>query len=207
MTNIQADSYKKWNEAQEWEREWHDDCANSFNEEAKQYIYARRMGLDEFITRDRGGRLIWDYGKRDILDVGGGPYSMLMKSKAHSKVVVDPCAYPEWVSSRYKAVGVHLVRMPAEDMHRAFGVGFQFDIALIYNCLQHTIDPEFIIKNTKEYAKEIRIFEWVDTGTSDGHLHDLKADNLDRWLGGQGKVEDIKEGGCWGRCYYGIFPI
>jgi len=210
MINIKPTpvDFNEWRTAQEWEREWHDNCANSFNEEAKQFIYASRMGLDEFKGYDRGGRVNWNYGDKTVLDIGGGAYSMLLKSQATKRTVVDPCNYPDWVRSRYEQCGITFISATGEQLsseHLA-SPNVPYDIALIYNCLQHTIDPKKIIENAKKLAKEIRIFEWVDTGVSDGHLHDLKAELLDEWLGGQGKVEVIREGGCIGKCYYGIFP-
>lgn len=45
----------QWAQAQEWERDWHGNCANSFHEEQKQYVYAQRMGLDEFKVIDPAG--------------------------------------------------------------------------------------------------------------------------------------------------------
>ena len=34
-----------WKEANEWERQWHDNCLNSFQEELKQIEYMKRMGI------------------------------------------------------------------------------------------------------------------------------------------------------------------
>ena len=203
--------FEEWRKAQEWEREWHDNCANSFNEEAKQFTYANRMGLDEFKGYDRGGRVNWNYGDKTVLDIGGGAYSMLLKSQASKRTVVDPCNYPDWVRARYAECGIRFItatgeQLSSEHLPDVTDKSKKYDIALIYNCLQHTIDPQKIIENARKLANEIRIFEWVETGVSDGHLHNLKAELLDLWLGGQGKVEDISEGGCIGKCYYGIFP-
>lgn len=197
----------EWNDAQEWERKWHDNCANSYHEETKQFTYARKMGLSEFQGVDRGGRQIFDFKDKTVIDIGGGAYSLLLKAEAKERTVVDPCAYPNWVRLRYSECGVNYFQVPAEYLDRGVELPVKkYDIALIYNCLQHTIDPEEIIKQVKKIAHEIRIFEWIENGVSDGHPHDLKAENLDTWLGGTGKVERINEGGAVGLCYYGIFP-
>lgn len=207
MINIKPVPTAEWLTAQGWERKWHDNCANSFNEEAKQFSYASRMGLNEFKGYDEGGRTNWDYGDKSVIDIGGGAYSMLLKSKGKSLTVVDPCDYPNWVRARYSECGISYHQVPAEFLDRGVELPEKiYDIALIYNCLQHTQDPKLIIENVKKIAKEIRIFEWIDTGVSDGHLHDLKEEALNEWLGGIGKVEQIREGGCIGKCYYGIFP-
>lgn len=51
------------------------------------------------------------------------------------------------------------------------------------------------------------IFEWIETGVNIGHLHTLHAKDLDSWLGGTGKVENINQAGCVGLCYYGVFTV
>lgn len=189
-----------WEQAQKWEREWHGNCVNSYNEETKQYIYARFMGLDCYKT-NYYGQIGWDFGQKSVIDLGSGPYSILLKSNAREKIAIDPCEYPQWVKLRYKAADVIFDRATAEH-YMYHGV---FDEVLIYNCLQHTINPEQIIKNAISYSRIIRIFEWVDQGISDGHIHDLKSEKLDQWLGGQGKTDYINVGPCVGKAYWGIF--
>lgn len=197
---------EEWMKAQEWEREWHGDCANSFHEEQKQFVYAQRMGLDEFKVVDPAGRIFFDFGMKNIVDIGGGAYSLLLKSKAQNRTVIDPCDYPNWVKQRYSDLNIEYIQQPAEEIP-SFATNYEiYDIALIYNCLQHTIDPKKIIENVKKTAREIRIFEWIETGTNLGHLHNLTEANLNKWLKGKGKVERINQDGCVGMCYYGIFP-
>jgi 2-polyprenyl-3-methyl-5-hydroxy-6-metoxy-1,4-benzoquinol methylase len=189
-----------WREAQEWEKQWHGNCVNSYNEETKQYIYARLMGLDVYKT-NYFGQMAWDFGDKSILDVGCGPYSLLMKSNANLKVGIDPCSYPEWVRMRYEAANVTFIQVAGEEWE----TDEIFDEVLIYNCLQHTINPKKIIENVLACSKIVRIFEWVEQGVSDGHLHDLHANELDEWLGGSGKTEYINIGPCVGMAYWGIF--
>lgn len=69
-----------------------------------------------------------------------------------SSVVMDPCPYPDWVYHRYQAAGIRVLKQPAEDLDwhlEGTQIG-PFDVALIYNCLQHTINPEKIIRNAIE---------------------------------------------------------
>lgn len=190
-----------WEEAQKWEAEWHDNCINSYNEETKQYIYTRIMGLDEYKV-NYYGQIGWDFGEKAILDVGCGPYSILMKSKAKVKHGIDPCDYPQWVYERYKCADVTLYKIPAEEFTTPEIV---YDEALIYNCLQHVINPKKIIENVLACSKIVRIFEWVENGISDGHLHDLHAEELNNWLGGVGKTDYLNIGPCVGPAYWGIF--
>ena len=192
-----------WEEAQEWESKWHGNCANTYNEETKQYIYAEYMGLGEFAT-NWYGRRGWNFGNRSVIDIGGGPCSMLLKSEAKDRLVIDPCPYPEWVRARYADTGIHYWNIKAEDID--IYIKDQVDLAIIYNVLQHTENPEKIIANAKELAGEIRIFEWIDTPINEGHIHTLTSENLDGWLGGKGKAQFINRSPVVGKAYYGIFP-
>lgn len=185
---------------QEWEAEWWGDCANTYSEEAKQTVYARHMGLTAISS---GGQWpCYDIGGRNVLDIGGGPASMLLKTinRGEGCAVVDPCDYPEWVSERYGAAGIDHCRAPGEEP-----LDGEWDEVWIYNVLQHVEDPEQIIKNAQAVAEVVRIFEWVEAGVSIGHPHDLKASKLDEWLGGEGTVAELNEAGCVGRAYYGVF--
>src|ERR1700758_2150796 len=72
------------------------DCTNTFDEERKHYVYARCMALDR---QD----FSFDVHDRRILDIGGGPASILLKTvKLKEGKVCDPLRYPGWVYERYK---------------------------------------------------------------------------------------------------------
>jgi len=186
-----------WQDHQQWEAEWHmhnNNCANSYNEETKQYNYAHKMGLDRFITNWFGAKG-WDFGDNLVLDVGGGPYSLLLKSKAKKMVIVDPCTYPNWTQVRYKECGIEVIKKKAEDMD----FNYHFDIILCYNVLQHTENPELICKKMLEYGATIYFFDWVGVGNTPGHPQVLEAEKLDMWLNGKGTVE--------GNAYFGVFGV
>lgn len=156
------------------------------------------MGLDPYQT-NYYQQIGWDFKNETVVDVGGGEQSILLKSKAKRRVVVDPLEYPDWIKMRYKEAGIEFLQIRGEDMK------FEepFDIGLIYNCLQHTENPQKIIQNMRECCKVIRLFEWVEAGITDGHIHDLTEESLNEWLGGYGKVEQLD----WYPCpaYYGLF--
>ncbi len=189
-----------WEEANEWERQWHGNCANTFNEESKQYAYAHYMGLDEYATNYYGQRG-WDFGDKKILDCGCGPCSLLLKSKGTLLVGVDPCKYPDWVMQRYAQCGIIFLNHKAEDVTWKE----VFDEVLLYNCLQHVDDPEKIINNLLESSKIIRVFEWVDNGISEGHIHNLTEEKLNTWLDGEGKIINIDRNPVVGKAYVGVF--
>ncbi len=191
-----------WEDDQKFERDWHGDCVGTeFGERLKQTVYARKMGLR--FEHDGKSPFVIDCGEKSIVDIGGGPYSMLLFCRNVKGTVIDPCEYPEWVEARYRHAGIELETTAGETA--LLGI---FNEAWIYNCLQHVQDPVEIIANARRAAKLIRIFEWINTGTSPGHPHNLTADKLDEWLGGEGKVEylDDRERGLVGTCYYGVFP-
>lgn len=216
-----------WNEAQKWEKDWHGNCVNSINEELKQLVYAQRMGLG--ITPTPKTPINFDLQGKSVLDIGGGAYSLLLKcvnfkvsveGGAIGTSVIDPIDHPEWVKMRYESAGIFFKQMSGEDIRTTnqkiidgelremlpFDESEKFDEIWIYNVLQHTKDPEKIIKNARAVGKLIRIFEWIETPVNIGHIHTLKEAKLNEWLGGEGKVEHINQSGCKGLCYYGIFP-
>ncbi len=186
---------------QEWEQWWHGNCVNSFGEEAKQISYAHRMGLT--VVPYMGKWPVYDLDGRSVLDLGGGPASMLLKTINGWGIVVDPCPYPQWVYDRYEAAGIQTRKQTAE----TFAHDAKLTECWIYNVLQHVEDPEQVITVAKANTHILRIFEWVETETNVGHPHTLHADDLNRWIGGTGTVENINENGAVGLCYYGVFAL
>ncbi len=144
---------------------WYD-CANTYNEERKQHVYAALMGL----APDKG----WPYGYKtsgSVLDIGGGPTSLLLKTTGfESATVQDPTNYPEWVYTRYLEHGIKVSRTPAEQRlgsieSLSWIVPQFFNEVWLYNCLQHTEDPKRILENVKDYLPSggtFRFFEWID---------------------------------------------
>ncbi len=188
--------------AQDFEAAWWGDCSNTFGEEAKQITYAHRMGL---VNEPRDGRWpVYDLNDLCVLDIGGGPTSLLLKClNLHRPLVLDPCLYPEWVYDRYHAAGIGYDVKPAE----GWNADGDYDEAWCYNVLQHTIDPHEVIATAKRNARALRIFEWLETEPCEGHPHTLHADELNEWIGGVGTVEHVNENGAVGLAYYGVFPL
>ena len=192
-----------WKDEQHFESDWWGNCINTFWEETKQLVYAKKMGLkyDMFM----GKYPVIDLKSISVLDIGGGPVSMLLKCINLSLgAVVDPCDYPKWIDARYEEAKIEYIRAKGEDVISKMDDPI-FDEVWIYNVLQHVDDPKLIIENSKKVSKIIRIFEWIDNGVSPGHPHDLKEEKLNTWLGGIGKVEQLNESGCHGKAYYGRF--
>jgi len=190
----------KWADAQIWEKAWWNNCANTFGEEMKQLLYASRMGLVQ--TPDANTPYRFDMQGKSILDIGGGPTSLLLKCVNFKKVkVIDPLKFPFWIKKRYESAGIEFQQIKAEKIKEK-----GWDEIFIYNTLQHTDNVEQVIKNIKKAGKIIRLFEWLDTPVNIGHPQCLTEKNLNRWLGGKGRVDEVKgQNNCWGRAFYGIF--
>lgn len=204
-----------WTKDNAWEAEWWGTCQNTYGEEMKQLTYAKYMGL-KLSTNPSGSPCIDAMGK-SILDVGGGPVSMLLKCyNLDHGLVIDPCRYPDWVTQRYGAAHIHLVAQKAEEMdelgwgrlHRtdeAGEVSPAFDEVWIYNCLQHVEDPRKILQNARKVANTMRIFEWVDAGVSPGHPHNLTKQMFETILGPGGQVKKIGHSWAPSKAYFGVF--
>jgi 2-polyprenyl-3-methyl-5-hydroxy-6-metoxy-1,4-benzoquinol methylase len=184
---------QEWEKESEWEAHWWGNCCNTYFEEQKQFDYAKRMGIKVFW--DSQGPHIDMMGKK-VLDVGGGPVSLLLKclnlGKGH---VIDPCDYPEWTMERYKAAGITFDKGMAEEMDYT-----GFDEVWIYNLLQHVQDPAKIVANALKAGKIVRVFDWLEIA-GPGHPHYLVEDEMNKWFKGEGKVEVISGG----KCYVGVF--
>ncbi len=173
------------------------DCCNSYNEETKQLLYLKLMGFHP--TPTWRTPYSFDGGGKSFIDIGGGPTSVLLKFENRKpSLVVDPGDYPSWVNARYGAANIVLLQARAEDLIESS----VFDVALIYNCLQHVDNPEKIIANAKACSKQLKMFEWIDTEPHEGHPQKLTEDALNRWSDQQGRVVELRgENECFGRAW------
>ena len=179
----------------DFEREFWGDCANTYGEETKQFHYARIMGL-------KRRYYMFDAEGRSIIDIGGGPVSLLLKTFNFSHArVVDPLRYPKWVYDRYEAHGVAWSIWPGELLPAAVG---RYDEAWIYNVLQHVDDPELIIHNAKRTAHTVRVFEQIHLPPHAGHPHELTPRLLSKSLGIPGQTGFLEAYGCAGEYWTGV---
>lgn len=179
-----------------FERNYWGDCCNTFDEEQKHYIYGRLMGLNLC-------GYSFDVGNKTVLDIGGGPVSMLLKCvNLKSGLVCDPIVYPEWTIDRYMMKKINVIHKRGEDIDCS-----GYDECWIYNCLQHTEDPVLVIKNAKKAAKTLRIFEWIDIPAHEGHPHCLTESFLNDAIGKTGKIIKLSQQGCFGSAYFGNFEF
>lgn len=191
-------SLKEWQKHNNWEKDWWGNCNNTFEEGLKQEIYAKYMRLEQFAVPGHW----FDLRGKSIIDIGGGPASLLLRCKNFSgAVVVDPCKFPNWVTMRYSLAGIEHIRKQAEKYWPPDE--FRFDEAWLYNCLQHVQDPEKVIKLART-AKRVRVFEYLNIGVCDGHPHNLIKEDLDKMFDRQGLTER-HEGLVHGEIYFGVF--
>jgi len=178
-----------WKRAQVWEKDWQGKCVNRVAGELNQVQnIAPKMGL--MLTSNYS----IDLKGISVLDIGGGSASILLKCINVKGKVVDPLRYPSWVYARYDCADIEWEVMKGENIN-AIG----YDEVWIYNCLQHSENPRKVIKNARKAGKLIRIYEYINIPICDGHIHTLTEKELNKWLGGEGRIEDNKR-------YYGVFP-
>ena len=181
----------------DFEKDFWGDCINTFDEEQKHYVYSQLMN----IPRSHYGFVLKEPSK--VLDVGGGPVSILLKTKnlKPGSLVVDPLMseYPKWVKERYELANINTKCMIGEDIDQ---IEDKFDEAWMYNVLQHTEDPQKILRNMQEKADRIRIFEWIDIPPHDGHPHMLTSKMLNETLGVVGTTIRLNSNGCDGKAWY-----
>ena len=191
-------------EHQEFEKTWWGNCANTFSEEARQITYAQCMGLVNTPDQETGRWPQYNLHGKSILDIGGGPCSLLLKCiNGNVRAVVDPCEYPEWTRRRYASAGITLFMERGE----SFQTKEKFDEEWIYNVLQHVESPEKIIETARKSAPVLRIFDWINFTTSLGHPHALTKEWLDNMIGCDGKTRYINENSAFGDAYYGVYSL
>lgn len=189
-----------------FEKGWWWDCLSTYTEETKQFSYAEKMNLNLW---NFGPGPVHDLEGKSVLDIGGGPVSLLLKTIHRGKcTVVDPILYPSWTIERYREGNINFIQSEGETFidHQDFK-NIIYDEVWIYNVLQHTLDPELIIKNARKVGKLIRIFEWINIPAHIGHPQELKEHLLNEWLDGKGTVEYLEdtEKNLFGDSYYGVF--
>ena len=193
---------QEWKKAQEFEKNWWNNCANTVGEDLKQMELAKYLGLKVVPNAYTKYRI--PLNGQTILDIGGGPSSILLKCENVKGIVIDPCDYPSWVIGRYNECKIGYIKDKGENIKDLFEGGM-FEEVWIYNCLQHTQDPKKIIRNAQKVGKIIRLFEWIGTGTNEGHPHEFTQKILEEWLHGEGKVVNLSANGLYGQALCGIF--
>jgi hypothetical protein len=188
-----------WKGAMDFVEGWYDDCVHTYASEAQQIKKAWLMGLHPHVVDSPYRWPVIDLQGRSVVDIGGGPVSMLLKCVNGQRTVLDPMTYPEWVGMRYKAAGIEVILGKAEEL----GADRTWDEAWIYNSLSHVESPELVIAKMQEVASTLRVCEWLGVDKPYPR-HALTVEQLERWLGRPGAVTDTLDDECL--AWYGVFP-
>jgi len=179
----------EWQAAQKFELNWWSNARDRWPIEiANGTIIASLMGIP------------WDFdlGYVSILDIGSGPFSLLLRVKgAARRVALDPLKFLPEHEEAYRVAGVERWIMPGENLIGYNGEG-KFDEIWIYNCLQHTQEPGRVLENAARIGKRIRVFEWVYMPPYTGHLHTITPGMIasyfvdrKRTLWNEGRFENV----------------
>jgi hypothetical protein len=154
----------------------------------------------------------------NILDVGGGPSSILLRTNnlrgnqhngIKNGVVIDPLIITEHQKLRYEYYGIEYIQDQSENIDKYYSEEGYFDECIIYNCLQHVLDPIKILDKITFISKRIRIAEPLNIPTDNMHLHMFSKKYFDDYFS-EDKF-DIHHNGVEiiGSCshYIGLFSI
>lgn len=173
-------NHSEWEKVNtEFESKWWGNCTNTFIEEVKHMQLIKYMGLGSDV---KNSHVQIDVGGKNILDLGGGVVSLLLKTinRGSNCLVVDPilAKCPKWVLDRYVSADIFYTSQMAESVN----VKKKFDEVWLYNVLQHVQDPISVLKTAKRLGKAIRIFEWLDTPPHEGHPNTITKDMIEKVL-------------------------
>lgn len=121
--------------------------------------------------------LIRDDENKNVIDVGSGPLSLLLRTQTNrsGSVALDPLDFGD-LEEAYDRAGVLRLIKCGEDLCNEDGY---WDEAWVYNCLQHVKDPQAILYNVIAVSDLVRVFEWTNIDPYQGHLHKLTQEMLE----------------------------
>ena len=184
MTKLDAATKANWEKAQEAEKghwAWLWQAADS--EERRQLINGETI-KGEFIFQEMvehfGIKPKTDWAKKNILDVGCGPLSIVARhGLGKTRSGVDPLRYPTWVYDDYDAQDFKVFMTPFEELDTKQ----KYDVIIFYNALQHFADLKLVAQTCKDLlAKNGKVYlsEYLKVPTNDAHIQFLEKDTLDR---------------------------
>lgn len=189
-------SIEEWRSAQKYEKPYHETV--SFEQNLAHYenvykIYFSYVGLD------------FDLKGKSLIEIGPAKIPALyFCSNYLQSYIIEPLVFEDAESFLSKMNNVSFIREPAELCNFP-----EVNEAILFNLLQHVIDPKTIIERCKKYAKTIRFFEPINTGYDHAHLHAFNIEFFENEFG----KENVKlyKGGSAGPgfhsqdCAYGVY--
>lgn len=151
------------------------------------YIDALNIRSDYFDVIDNS----LNFSDKKILDVGGGPASLLLrtnntKGNCHDGiiegVIIDPVIITEHQLDRYKYFNLNFINDKGENIDLYYNDKNHFDETIIYNCLQHVENPIEILDKITHISKRIRLSEPINASTDEAHLHEFTSKYFDDYF-------------------------
>lgn len=162
----------RWKAAQVKEREYHVSPDRTLLDRratarAHRRWYATMLDIPVACDKALYPRMV----PQQVAEFGSGPQGMILESPmaAPGSFAIDPLTFLERDEALYAAKGMVRIVAPAESLDPAVG----FDESWVCNCLQHTIDPDAVLRAALRARSAVRVFEWVDVPTDHLHLHTL----------------------------------
>jgi len=171
-----------WEAAQEGEREFHMTPAYRAPERHKRERYRSLIGITEAMPPGLS-----------VIDVGGGPESLLLDYPDINGTVLDPLTFGEDDELRYAKAGIKRLITPVEEWNALECISELYDEVWVYNCLQHVRDLDEAFRQICLMGKRVRLFEWCEIPTDKMHLHTLTADGIRKAMSGY-TIENEVEG-------------
>lgn len=130
-----------------------------------------------------------------VVDIGGGPLSLTKHHSLARCLVIDPIDITQEYKDDYAKHNTKFIQDLAENFLDGYS-GPVFDEVWMYNCLQHTVDPSFIMENLWRVGKVLRISEPTNTPINTAHPHTFTPE----WY--HDKLTSISTAGNWNRIDY-----
>lgn len=155
-------SVQRWLEANEGEKSHWNTVLNSKELTEREDGYYRHAAV-MFLQKDNPTNI-------SVIDIGGGPLSLTLHHDLGNCLVIDPILLTPPYMKNYTEHGISFIQSTAEDFLADY-TDKVYDEVWMYNCLQHTIDPDFIMENLWRVGKVLRISEPTNTPINTLHPH------------------------------------
>ena len=122
---------------------------------------------------------------RNIIDIGCGPASFITHlNTPRTKIGIDPLPFPKWVIDNYQKSNFTLIQQPIEELSHIKFDGLDNPLVVMYNALQHFMNPYKGIQLISEkFSKhEILIVDYGYAPADNAHPQILTTSRIRRFL-------------------------
>lgn len=165
------DAATRWQDAQIYERAYHCDPDGIAARRATSRMHRRWYAAMLDIPAKCDAGFFPDLTPRVVAEFGSGPLGMILETPlaAPGSLAIDPLTFLPEDEARYEKAGMQRLVTPGEWVPEEVA----FEEAWICNCLQHTMDPDAVIRAALRATSAVRVFEWVNVPPDRLHLHTL----------------------------------